>query len=109
MREELVRQRARELGIVEVQVELPVSPSAPVLIPDLQGAYPSYFVYGPVVFSDATGQFLAGFASSGANMTSMGIMTGPLFKRVLDKPAFEGERLVVISSPLFPPAPRLLT
>ena len=35
-------------------------------------------------------------------MTSMGIMTGPLFKRVLDKPAFEGERLVVISSPLFP-------
>ena len=89
-------------GAREVQVELPVSPSAPVLIPDLQGAYPSYFVYGPVVFSDATGQFLAGFASSGANMTSIGIMTGPLFKRVLDKPAFEGERLVVISSPLFP-------
>jgi S1-C subfamily serine protease len=84
-------------------VDLPVASKRPALIPDLQGAYPSYFVYGPMVFSNATMQFMGGFAGSGANLMGMAsIVTGPLVRRMLDRPAFEGEQLVVVSSPLFP-------
>ena len=34
-------------------------PIGPTLVPDLHGDYPSYFVYGPIVFSRATRQFLS--------------------------------------------------
>ncbi len=37
-----------------LQIELPVSANHPTLAPDLHGDYPSYFVYGPMVFSTAT-------------------------------------------------------
>ena len=86
-----------------MQVELPVTSIRPSLIPDLLGAYPSYFVYGPLVFSSATMQFVGGFMGSGANVMGMvGLVTGSLVKRMADRPAFDGEALVVISSPLFP-------
>ncbi len=40
---------------------------------------------------------------SGVNVMDMiGIVSGPLMKRLLDRPAFEGEALVVVSSPFFP-------
>jgi hypothetical protein len=84
----------------ELQVELPVPPKRPRLIPDLEGAYPAYFVYGPLVFSSATIQFVGGFKSAGGALMNM--VTGPLTKRLLDRPAFEGEALVVVSSPFFP-------
>jgi len=90
-------------GGKEVPVELPVSSKRPTLLSDLQGAYPSYFVYGPLVFSNASMQFVGGLAGNGSNiMGRLGFATGPLVKRVLDRPAFEGEALVVVSSPLFP-------
>ena len=84
----------------EVPVELPVLNSRPMLLPDLQGAYPSYFVYGPIVFSTATAQLVSGITRGGGNM--LGLVGGPLIKRMLDKPAFDGEALVVVSSPFFP-------
>jgi hypothetical protein len=74
-------------------------------VPDLEGAYPSYFVYGPLVFSSATPQFIGGFARGGGSggwMSVLTMMGSPLIKRMGDKPAFEGERLVVVSSPFFP-------
>jgi len=42
-----------------LKIELPVSAQRPTLAPDLHGEYPSYFVYGPMVFSRATRQFLS--------------------------------------------------
>jgi S1-C subfamily serine protease len=90
-------------GGKEMSVELPVSSKRPTLIPDLQGAYPSYFVYGPLVFSNASMQFVGGLGGNGSSiMGKLGLATGPLVKRMLDRPAFEGEALVVVSSPLFP-------
>ena len=38
-------------------IELPVSNKHPMLIESLLGRYPSYFVYGPLVFSNATTEF----------------------------------------------------
>ncbi len=89
----------------EMQINLPTSKNFPRLIPDLNGGYPSYFVYGPVVFSSATGQFMDGFMGGnygGARMAFLSITGNPLITRASDKPSFDGEELVVISSPLFP-------
>ena len=38
-------------GRQEPKIELPVSAEHPTLVTDLRGDYPSYFVYGPMVFS----------------------------------------------------------
>jgi hypothetical protein len=35
-------------------------------------------------------------------MKAFNLMTGPLMKRMFEEPAFEGEQLVVVSSPFFP-------
>ncbi len=80
-----------------MMVQVPVSSSRPMLIKPLVGSYPSYFIYGPLVFSTATVQFLtAGILPSRIAVAS------PLVTRMSDAPAFEGEELVVVSSPFFP-------
>jgi S1-C subfamily serine protease len=92
-------------GGKEMQIELPVSSDHPRLIPDLNGGYPSYFVYGPLVFSDATGEFMSGLTTGNfgsARMSLLGISGSPLMTRMGSKPAFDQESLVVVCSPLFP-------
>ena len=89
----------------EIQVEYPVATSRPLLIPFLDGAYPSYFVYGPIVFSSATSEFISGMttgAQGGSRLSFMAFMGSPLITRMGDRPTFENEGLVVISSPFFP-------
>ncbi len=80
-------------------IQLPVSPDRPMLIPDAEGDYPRYFVYGPLVFSAATTDLIR--AVTGA-VGHGGLRGSPLLTRLGDPPAFEGEELVVVSSPLFP-------
>ena len=89
----------------ELKIEFPVLLHRPLVIPDLEGSYPSYFVYGPMVFSDATNEFLGSAARDRAASGIMGMLTffgSPLITRAGDKPAFAGERLVVVTSPFFP-------
>jgi S1-C subfamily serine protease len=89
----------------EIQVQLPVAANNPRLIPDLNGAYPSYFVYGPLVFSSATSDFISGLMVGnlgGSRISLMGFTGNPLITRMGDKPDFEQEGLVVIPSPFFP-------
>jgi S1-C subfamily serine protease len=86
-------------------VELPVSASREMLISSLNGAYPQYFIYGPLVFSGASAEFIGGLTRSeyGGGWSSMlSYMGSPLARRLGDKPAFSGEALVVVSSPFFP-------
>jgi S1-C subfamily serine protease len=77
---------------------VPVSSRQPKLIESLRGRYPSYFVFGPLVFSAATTDLLGGLDRLSAALSQMG---SPLVTRRGDKPRFEGEQLVVISSPMF--------
>jgi S1-C subfamily serine protease len=83
----------------ELTVQVPVAPTRPMLIPNLENTYPSYFVYGPLVFSPATGVFVAGLNNA---MTALSASSSPLALRRIDKPAFPGEELVVVASPFFP-------
>lgn len=89
----------------ELKLDVPVPRSPNLLIPDLEGAYPSYFVYGPIVFSTATLQFMRGYmrASYGGSFAArLSFFGNPLLTRAGDSPAFEGERLVVVPAPFFP-------
>ncbi|HJW72184.1 MAG TPA: trypsin-like peptidase domain-containing protein [Geothrix sp.] len=86
-------------GGKELNLQVPVPSNHPMLIGDLQGAYPSYFIYGPLVFSHATMQFASG------NNHMMGLLLfygSPLATRRGQGPAFPGEELVVVASPFFP-------
>ena len=83
----------------ELTVQVPVAPTRPMLIPNLENTYPSYFVYGPLVFSPATGIFAGGLNNA---MTNLAASANPLALRRTDKPAFPGEELVVVASPFFP-------
>ena len=82
-----------------LDLHVPVGPERTVLVPDLMGSYPPYFVCGPLVFSSASTQFMAG---AGRGRSPMAMVSSPLLRRMFDPPTFPGEQLVVIASPFLP-------
>jgi len=80
-------------------LQVPVSPSYPMVVPDRPGVYPPYFVYGPLVFSSATADLLNHL---GRFLGGPSMLSSPLVTRGIDPPAFPGEELVVVPSPLLP-------
>ena len=84
-----------------IKVALPVDPERPMMIPDLKGDYPPYFVYGPIVFSKATLQFVS-FMNAGSSMAAFSTIRSPLVTLRSASPTPEREELVVIASPFFP-------
>jgi S1-C subfamily serine protease len=84
------------------QIQLPVSAEHPTLVTDLRGGYPSYFIYGPLVFSTATWQLVSSFENNAGLLRVLGAVKSPLISRAFDPPDAETEELVVISSPFFP-------
>lgn len=92
-------------GGKEIKVSVPLLTHRPLVIPELEGAYPSYFIYGPLAFSEATTDFIGASTRTSKPLPYIGALTflgSPIITRIGDKPAFEGERLVVVSSPFFP-------
>ena len=89
----------------EMQVAEPVSPDYPRLIPSIGNGYPAYFIYGPLVFTDATEEYLGGLARTkygSSIMSRLSASGNPLVTRIGDRPQFPGERLVVVAAPFFP-------
>ncbi len=80
-------------------IEVPAKTKYPMLINTLKGRYPSYFIYGPLVFSPVTVEFTG---SLGRLYGALAMMESPLATRRGDLPRFEGEELVVVTSPMFP-------
>ena len=92
-------------GGAEVAVDLPALTERPLVIPYLNGSYPSYFIFGPLVFSNLTREYVGDWLKSTSAVTGLtGLIEkgSPLVARLDDKPAFDGERLVIVSSPFFP-------
>ena len=85
-----------------MQIRLPVSTEHPTLVTDLRGSYPSYFIYGPIVFSPATWQLVSSLENNAGLMRMLGLVKSPLVTRALDEPSADLEQLVVVSSPFFP-------
>ena len=83
-----------------MQVGLPVQPQRDMVIPYMIEANPRYFILGPLVFSQTTQDFLDRLGGQRASTLSR--RSSPLVTRRFDKPAFPGEEIVVVASPLFP-------
>lgn len=85
-----------------LQVKVPVAGGRPTLIKDLDGGYPSYFIYGPLVFSRATLEFTSFIRANPMFMFSYAYNANPLVTEVGSTPSAQKEELVVLSSPFFP-------
>jgi S1-C subfamily serine protease len=85
-----------------LNIKLPVSIEHPTLVSDLHGNYPSYFIYGPLVFSTATWQMISSLDNNLGMLRALGFVKSPLVTRALDPPDADLQELVVISSPFFP-------
>ena len=89
-------------GGKQMAIQLPVANGRKLLIPDLGGGYPPYFIYGPIVFSRASPEFMAGFAANPAVMQLLAFNASPLMTRRGEQPDAQREELVVVTSPFFP-------
>ena len=85
----------------EAKVQFPVFGKYPGLFQHLNGAYPSYFIYGPIRFSTASKEFVSRMTQAN-RLPSLLYWNSPLVKRFTDLPSFEGESLVAITCPYFP-------
>lgn len=85
-----------------LQIELPLLSHRPLLLPDLKGAYPSYFIYGPLVFSRASQQLAQVMAGNSELSNVLSFIHSPLLTGRADMPTSDRQDLAVISSPLFP-------
>ncbi len=83
-------------------IKLPVPSDRPMLIDDLAGAYPPYFILGPLAFSTGTTLYLSPISANAKALVGLSYLGNPLVTRRGDKPAFPGEELVLVSSPFFP-------
>lgn len=81
-------------------VQVPVRPDRELLIPVLKDKYPEYFIYGPIVFSPATQEYVR--ATGGAGISMLASLDSPILKRLYDKPSEPDEQLVMIATRLFP-------
>ena len=87
----------------EMSVAVPVAPKRPLVMPFLGESYPSYYIFGPIVFCKASQDFARSVVGSSTySALTWDIIGSPLTERLVDKPAFPGEELVAVSSPFFP-------
>ncbi len=106
----LIQQRVRDghvpLTVVRakqpIEIMLPVSNSRPMLIENLEGTYPSYFILGPLAFTPGTALYVAPVSGNAKALNSLSFLGSPLVTRRGEKPAFPGEELVLVASPAFP-------
>ena len=84
------------------QVKVPVSSDSRNLVADINGGYPPWFIFGPVVFSKVTNQYMQGFYGNAGIMTGLSVLGSPLVterSKLVDSARTE---LVVVTSPFFP-------
>jgi len=81
-------------------MSLPVPSHRELVMPYLLYANPRYFILGPLVFSQATQDYIE--RASAQRPLPASQQNSPLVTRRYDKPRFDGEELVVVSSPMFP-------
>jgi S1-C subfamily serine protease len=89
-------------GGKQMAIELPVGGARKRLIGELDGGYPSYFIYGPIVFSRATHEFMGAITSNANLINLLAFNANPLVTKRGELPDAAREELVVVSSPFFP-------
>ncbi len=82
-----------------MSLSVPVITNRIRLLPPLNGDYPRHFIYGPLVFTAATQEFVGILGVRGFGY--LAAVKSPLLYRQQDDPAFEGEELVVMANRMF--------
>jgi S1-C subfamily serine protease len=85
-----------------LQVAAPTLNDLQLMIPDLKGDYPPYFIYGPLVFSKASTLLMAGVGQNAGAMNHLSAAGSPLVTERTKFPDAEHSELVFVSAPLFP-------
>lgn len=81
-------------------LNVPVLTKRELAMPYLLDRNPRYFIYGPIVFSQATQEF----AERLRNQSTLELSkeASPLVVRRFDRPRIAGEEIIVVASPMFP-------
>jgi S1-C subfamily serine protease len=85
-----------------LEVQVPVTSDRPLLVKPLEGSYPQYFVYGPLVFSTLTSNYAYAAIGNVQQTAGLAYLRSPLILDFGVEPTPDLEELVVISSPFFP-------
>ena len=83
-------------GAETLEVQVPVSAKSEQLLQPLENRYPSYFIYGPMVFTPAYADFAPAILRNVLGESS------PVVSRLTDERKFPGEELVVVAAKTFP-------
>jgi S1-C subfamily serine protease len=81
-------------------IDLPVNTESQLVIPNLQGKYPRYFLYGPIVFSTPSQEFISRLGDR--ILRELAFAESPLLARLLDDRSSECEELVMLGYQLLP-------
>ena len=84
-----------------IDLSVPMSRPGTALMTDLGSDYPPYFILGPVVFSIASRQLMARIDEMPGLEAALSFRGSPLVSRRTEDKAYEGEELVIVTSPLF--------
>jgi S1-C subfamily serine protease len=82
------------------ELSVPVGSRRDLLVPMLEEGYPDYFIYGPMVFTAATQEYVRALGPNGVG--ALLVLESPLLTRLYQKPAESGEQLVIIATRMFP-------
>ncbi|MFQ5683006.1 MAG: trypsin-like peptidase domain-containing protein [Candidatus Binatia bacterium] len=81
------------------RIAMPVRLHRKLVVPFLMNRNPRYFIYGPLVFSQATQDYIRKLGRRWKLFLTK--QSNPMMLRRFDKPAYDGEELVVVCSPMF--------
>jgi S1-C subfamily serine protease len=84
------------------QIEVPADADRRLLVSELQGEHPPYFIYGPLAFSIASTQLAAAVSGAGGGANINAFNGSPIITQRGDPPSADREHLVVVSAPYFP-------
>ncbi|MGC3979852.1 MAG: trypsin-like peptidase domain-containing protein [Steroidobacteraceae bacterium] len=85
----------------KLQVRVPLLTTRPLLIADLGSSYPSYFIYGPIVFSSVSEQFLSLFTGNATALNALTLLRSPLLTQRSAPPDADRDELVMVSNSFF--------
>ncbi|NLA74368.1 MAG: serine protease [Deltaproteobacteria bacterium] len=83
----------------EIILDMPLLREKNSLVPELKGDYPSYYIYGPLVFAPVTNDFLRFLQRDW--LGNLLRNSSPLITRLNDIATKEQEQLIIISSRMF--------
>ena len=86
-----------------VPVKIPLRYDHDLVMPHLMGGYPSYFICGPLVFTTASQELVAGLAGQfqAVFQSFFVVRRNPMISRWFDRPSFPGEELVLLAPRTF--------